>query len=176
MEALPGPDQAEHTRSRVAWLWLATAIQRMLARLATWVRWAYRKGHLVIDLAEDLPGTPNPRFQRPATSAEMVQLLGVIDRSTTPGRRDLALLETLYGIGLRRYELLAPRAGPRGRRAGLLPGPDRAPNRRAAPEPDRSPASMGSTRTEKRAVSPHVAALLREPRARSRTAASLPNR
>lgn len=84
-----------------------TVIQRALARLAIWLRWAYRKGHLVLDLADGLPKAPRPRFQRPATSAELVRLLAAIDPSTTLGLRDLAVLETLYGTGLRRCELLA---------------------------------------------------------------------
>lgn len=110
-QLVPAVWQSRHFSEFASRLALAghrqTMIHRTMARLATWLRWAYRKGHLMIDLADDLPSGPRPRFQRPATSAEMVRLLGAIDLSTTLGRRDLALLETFYGTGLRRCELLA---------------------------------------------------------------------
>lgn len=110
-ELAPAVWQSRHFSEFASRLALAghrpSMVQRTLARLATWMRWAYRRGHLVLDLADDLPAAPRPRFQRPATRAEMARLLGAIDASTSLGCRDLAVLETLYGTGLRRYELLA---------------------------------------------------------------------
>lgn len=76
-----------------------------LMSLSTMLRWAHRKGHLLVDLTRDLvlPALSSPR--RGAISVgEMEQLLAAPDPGTWLGLRDLAVLETLYGTGLRRGE------------------------------------------------------------------------
>jgi site-specific recombinase XerD len=76
-----------------------------LSTLRQWLRWAYRKGHLLTDLTRDLvvPSQPAPR--RGAISVdEMEKLLAAPDPETLLGLRDLAVLETLYGTGIRRGE------------------------------------------------------------------------
>lgn len=82
-------------------------VQNTLAVLATWLRWGFRKGHLLLDLTAELPPAPRPRLQRTATRQEVQRLLDQMERDTPMAVRDRTLLETLYGTGLRRGELVA---------------------------------------------------------------------
>lgn len=58
------------------------------------------------DLTRAVRGKRVPRG-RAVEPAELAALFGALDETTTPGRRDAAILALLYGCGLRRAELCA---------------------------------------------------------------------
>lgn len=80
---------------------------RLLSALRRFFRWAVREGIVEDDpmrliaspsAGRSLPGVPSER--------EIVALLGAPDTATDIGLRDRAMLETLYGCGLRVSELI----------------------------------------------------------------------
>ena len=85
-----------------------SSVARHLASLRSFFRFAQREG-----LAERNPAKPlrNPRPDRKLphflTTAEIGMLLNAPSRSEPMGRRDLAMLETMYSAGLRVSELVA---------------------------------------------------------------------
>jgi integrase/recombinase XerD len=67
-----------------------------------------RRGLLLVDPAERLPSISEDRIPRYVPSwKEMARLLETPDTTTDAGVRDRAILELLYGSGLRRHELIA---------------------------------------------------------------------
>ncbi|MGA7990279.1 MAG: tyrosine-type recombinase/integrase [Thermoanaerobaculia bacterium] len=67
-----------------------------------------RRGLLLVDPAERLPSISEDRIPRYVPSwKEMARLLEIPDTTTDAGVRDRAILELLYGSGLRRHELIA---------------------------------------------------------------------
>lgn len=79
-----------------------------LYRVAAWLRWAFRQNLVLVDVARDVRlRAPAPEPQRVLTVEEVKALLAACDGTTVLGLRDRALVETLYGTGLRRRELLS---------------------------------------------------------------------
>ncbi|NOZ93283.1 MAG: tyrosine recombinase [Acidobacteria bacterium] len=84
----------------------ARSVQRALASLRSWFRFLHGEGLVPANPAELVP---HPRVERrlpPTVPAEVIgrMLDGVAD--TSAGRRDRAILELLYGAGLRVGELV----------------------------------------------------------------------
>lgn len=84
----------------------ARSVQRALASLRAWFRFLHGEGLVPANPAELVP---HPRVERrlpPTVPAEVIgrMLEGVAD--TSAGRRDRAILELLYGAGLRVGELV----------------------------------------------------------------------
>lgn len=69
--------------------------------------WLVKKGVLLEDPARDLPAPESLRLpRRVLTKAEARRLMSAPSRSSVQGQRDRAILEVLYGTGLRRGECL----------------------------------------------------------------------
>ncbi len=79
-----------------------------LVRVRGLLRWAYRANLLLLDPSRELRLRNVPRnLVRVLTPRELAPLFDQPDPRTVLGLRDLAVLETLYGTGLRRAECLA---------------------------------------------------------------------
>lgn len=82
--------------------------QSLLQSLRSWLRWAVRQGLLLHDPTRDLVLPNLPPNPRPTlTVRDLERLLANPDPDTWLGLRDLAVLETLYGTGLRLSECVA---------------------------------------------------------------------
>ena len=83
-----------------------SSIARKVAAVRSWMRWLRRRGHLAASPAEQLA---SPKVRRPLPTFLSVDLakevVEVPDGSPT-GLRDRAVLELLYGCGLRVSELV----------------------------------------------------------------------
>ncbi|MFQ5427085.1 MAG: site-specific tyrosine recombinase XerD, partial [Gaiellales bacterium] len=94
---------------------------RALSATRRWLRHQGALGSLDLDPSDDLI---HPRFDRPLPRTlrpdETAAMIDAIDRSTPVGLRDHAMLETLYGAGLRVTELVSLPLGGYERRSGLL--------------------------------------------------------
>jgi integrase/recombinase XerD len=105
--------EAEHLGAR----------SRARAMVAT-RRWLRHLGTLGALDADPTDGAVHPRFERPLPRIlrpdETVALIDAIDPSTPLGLRDRAMLEVLYGAGLRVSELITLPLGGYDRRVGLL--------------------------------------------------------
>lgn len=111
--SLPSPSQITtvELRGYVAALheaqYARSSIARRLASLRSFFKFAQREG-----LCEHNPAKPlrNPRRQQKLphflTTEEISQLFDAPDKSTEPGLRDRAILETIYSAGLRVSELV----------------------------------------------------------------------
>ena len=111
--SLPSPSQITtvELRGYVAALheaqYARSSIARRLASLRSFFKFAQREG-----LCEHNPAKPlrNPRRQQKLphflTTEEISQLFDAPDKSTEPGLRDRAILETVYSAGLRVSELV----------------------------------------------------------------------
>jgi site-specific recombinase XerD len=77
--------------------------------LSCFLRWLYRKNHLLIDLSTtiDFPKRPQALPQRILSEGEVRHLLSLPDVATKRGIRDKAMLELLYTAGIRRAEVVA---------------------------------------------------------------------
>ena len=84
----------------------------MCAAIRTFLRFLYVRGYTPLDLASAVPVIPSFKLERlPTTiSTDAIQrILGAVDRSTTMGRRDYAMLLLLATYGLRAGQLCALR-------------------------------------------------------------------
>lgn len=82
--------------------WTANAY---LMRVRGLFRWAWRRGHLLLDPGLELELNHLPRrLPRVLTPGQVEKLLALPDASSPLGLRDLAVLETLYGTGVRLTE------------------------------------------------------------------------
>jgi len=99
------------------------ARSRARAMVAT-RRWLRHLGTLGALDADPTDGVVHPRFERPLPRTlrpdEIAALIDVIDPSTPLGLRDRAMLEVLYGAGLRVSELISLPLGGYEHRSGLL--------------------------------------------------------
>jgi len=99
------------------------ARSRARAMVATrrWLRYLGALGALDADPTD---GVMHPRYERPLPrvlrSDETAALIDAVDASTPLGLRDRAMLEVLYGAGLRVSELVSLPLGGYERRSGLL--------------------------------------------------------
>ncbi|MEW6280688.1 MAG: tyrosine-type recombinase/integrase [Candidatus Eremiobacterota bacterium] len=76
-----------------------------LMRVRSFFRWAHRRGLLLLDPTWELALQTMPRrLGRVLTVRQVEALLKLPDASTAFGLRDLAVLETFYGTGLRLQE------------------------------------------------------------------------
>jgi len=85
---------------------LASSVARKVAAARAWMRWLRRRGHLARSPADELA---TPKVNRPlptllSTDAAR-EVVESPDASTWRGARDRAILELLYGSGLRVSEL-----------------------------------------------------------------------
>jgi integrase/recombinase XerC len=84
----------------------ATSVARKIAAVRTFLRWLRRRGTIETNAAEELS---SPKVRRPlptflsVDAAKAVVEAPVVDRAA--GKRDRAILELLYGSGLRVSEL-----------------------------------------------------------------------
>ena len=94
---------------------------RILIATRRWIRFLLATGELTADPME---GIATPRFGQPLPKVlrpdETAALLAAADPDTTLGLRDRAMLEVLYGAGLRVTELVALPLGALDSRAGVL--------------------------------------------------------
>jgi integrase/recombinase XerC len=101
---------ARHCRAYLAWLseqgYARTTIARRVAAVRSWFRFLCRQGVLSSNPAEGLRG---PRQERKLphffTEDDLARLLTTPPSDAALGRRDRAILETLYSAGLRVGEL-----------------------------------------------------------------------
>jgi integrase/recombinase XerC len=79
-----------------------SSVARRLSSIRGWLRYLRREGRMKRDIGSVVP---SPKMKRPLPQFlridEMEELLESPDLSTWFGKRDRALLETLYGAGLR---------------------------------------------------------------------------
>ena len=78
-----------------------SSVARKIAAVRTWMRWLHKRGHLASNPASELS---TPKVRRPMPTFLSVDAAGeVMDapEDDPPGLRDRALLELLYGSGLR---------------------------------------------------------------------------
>lgn len=82
--------------------------EQLIASLRGWCKWLTRDGHIPANPAADLELPRMPRtLPRVLLSVEQVrQLMGQPDVDGLTGVRDRAVLELLYGTGMRRSELM----------------------------------------------------------------------
>jgi integrase/recombinase XerD len=102
---------------------LAIVTQRShLGALQAFFAWLCRENHLPANPAADLdlPRKPPRALPRVLSPGEVERILAVPDVSDPLGVRDRAILETLYGTGLRRLELVNLDLGDVDRARGLV--------------------------------------------------------
>ena len=97
-------------RAHLAWLseqgYARTTIARRLAAVRSWCRFLCRQGTLAANPALGLRGPrQNQRFPHFVSREDMTRLLETPPSETPSGRRDRAILETIYSAGLRVSEL-----------------------------------------------------------------------
>lgn len=87
--------------------------QQLIGAVRGWCKWLTRDGHIPANPAADLELPRMPRtLPRGLLSVEQVrQLLGQPDIEGLTGLRDRAMLELLYGTGMRRSELMSLQLG-----------------------------------------------------------------
>lgn len=115
LEALPGPPAEWREEHLAGWRRQLLAQGRsessvfdLLVAARVLMRWAHRRGLVLVDWTRDLELRRPPRpMGRVPTVEQMAACLAVPDPCTRMGLRDLAVLETLYGTGIRRSELVA---------------------------------------------------------------------
>ena len=110
-EADPSAVDALRLRRYSAWLagrgYAASTLARRLASLRSYFRFLRRRGLVSTDPSAGLRNPKQPRrLPRLLRVDEVIRLLESVPMDTVPGIRDRALLETLYGGGLRVSELV----------------------------------------------------------------------
>ena len=110
-DADPTEADARRLRAYSAWLsgrgYAPSTIARRLACLRSFFRYQRRQGVVAGDPAGSLRNPKQPRrLPRPLRVEEVIRLLESIPTSEPAGVRDRAMLETLYGGGLRVGELV----------------------------------------------------------------------
>jgi integrase/recombinase XerC len=107
------PTDADPRRLRSYTAWLSgrghapTTIARRLASLRSFFRFHRRRGNITVNPAESLRNPKQPkRLPNPLRIDEVIRLLEAIPSDDAFGVRDRAMLETLYGGGLRVSELV----------------------------------------------------------------------
>jgi integrase/recombinase XerD len=121
----PGALRREHltgfTRALEAEQLSARSRTRILVATRRWIRFLLATGELAADPME---GIATPRFGQPLPKVlrpdETAALLAAATPDTPLGLRDRAMLEVLYGAGLRVTELVALPLGALDARAGVL--------------------------------------------------------
>jgi integrase/recombinase XerD len=121
----PGSVRREHvtgfSRALEAEGLSARSRTRTLVATRRWIRFLLATGELAVDPME---GIGTPRFGQPLPKVlrpdETAALLAAATPDTPLGRRDRAMLEVLYGAGLRVTELVALPLGALDPRAGVL--------------------------------------------------------
>ena len=98
------------------------SIVRKSVTLRAWTEFLCRDGYLVEDPMARVDPVKGPGQRLPATLSlpEVERLLAVPDAATPAGLRDRAMLETMYGCGLRVSELIALKSSDIDLRAGLV--------------------------------------------------------
>ncbi len=97
------------------------SVARKTAALKSWMRWLCESGHRDGDPTASVElGKLPTRLPVTLSGSEIERLLTAPPGDTPEGVRDRAMLETLYGCGLRASELVALRAGDVDLRAGLI--------------------------------------------------------
>jgi integrase/recombinase XerC len=84
----------------------SSSVERKIAAVKSWLRWMRRRGHMV--------GAPGEQIQSPRVRRRLPTFLGVdaakevveSPGDSPMGKRDRAILEILYGSGLRASELV----------------------------------------------------------------------
>ncbi len=78
-----------------------SSVARKIAAVRTWMRWLHKRGHLAKNPASEL-ATPKVRRPMPTfLSVDAASEVMEAPKDDVPGLRDRALLELLYGSGLR---------------------------------------------------------------------------
>ncbi len=117
------PERLESYLASVRRAGLANAtIARKRAALGSFCRYLIGEGILSANPLDRVEGSTRPERRLPHVlgTNEVSRLLAAPDRTTPRGRRDAALLELLYGAGLRVSEVVALRAGDVDTRRGLV--------------------------------------------------------
>jgi len=102
---------------------LAAATRRgFLNTIKDFLSWAHERNLMLSDISGriELPKIPNTLPPTPLDHDDMLRLLALPDADTPTGKRNRAILEVLYGLGLRRAELLAMNFGDISFEAGTI--------------------------------------------------------
>ncbi|MDQ3784336.1 MAG: site-specific tyrosine recombinase XerD [Actinomycetota bacterium] len=83
------------------------SVSRMLVTVRVFYRWLVREGQLVVDPTAKVGAPRRPLSLPKAIALEQVVRLVELPPEDPIGRRDSAILETLYGAGLRISELVS---------------------------------------------------------------------
>jgi integrase/recombinase XerC len=107
----PSAVDAGRLRRYSAWLsgqgFAASTVARRLASLRSYFRYLRREGVVQSDPSAGLRNPKQPqRLPRLLRVEEVIRVLDAVPTDTPPGLRDRAMLETLYGGGLRVSELV----------------------------------------------------------------------
>lgn len=87
--------------------WSAASIARAVVAVRSFHRFCLSEGHLALDPSEDVTAPRVPQgIPKALTEPEVEALLGAVTGDDATARRDRAILETLYGTGLRISELV----------------------------------------------------------------------
>ncbi len=110
------------------------SVARKLASLRSFFRFLHQRGELTSNPAQ-LVATPRQpkRLPRFLSVHQIEELLSLPDLNTIRGKRDSAMLEVLYGTGIRVGELVALDLGSAGLEEGLLRVPGKGRKERIVP-------------------------------------------
>lgn len=97
--------EAHQRLTRKGHPWAPATLYSLLSAVRCWLRWAFRRGQLLQDLAGLMSLRSVSSLPRALSEAELLQLIEKGARAGELHSRDRALLELLYGTGLRASEL-----------------------------------------------------------------------
>jgi integrase/recombinase XerD len=87
--------------------WSAASVARAVVAVRSFHRFCLTEGHVAVDPSEDMTAPRVPQgIPKALTEPEVEALLGAVTGDDPTARRDRAILETLYGTGLRISELV----------------------------------------------------------------------